>query len=437
MWGGLLVCDIKVVTSRWCAVISADVIVVGSGAGGSTVSYDLVERGLKVMLVDAGRDVSLERAREGYRPILSSIEVQRCMCVGGTTLVSLGNMLITNAIIERFRGLGIDLKNEVDEVYKLMRVTEVPQDKLPPFAMKFMEVAERVGLKARIMPKSIDFSKCVGCGKCAYGCSKDAKYTALDLIEICLQRGLMLLRQFVVEKLYRQQEGVIVEGVINGSRLRAKCKALVLAAGALETPRLLSQIHDDENIGKNLFIDPFVTIGGPYNGPCASNGIQMAAYIDHGDFLLSPHYSGLLQFQLTAKGIDHKSRGLASMMVKVADEGKGVVWPDGVVETHMTKRDLKILGRGVREAEKLLLELGVKEREIVVTHVRGAHPGGTAAISYVVSRDFTINGCDGVFVADASLIPPPLGKPPILLIMSLAIRVAKIVRECLREKLVR
>jgi hypothetical protein len=27
----------------------------------------------------------------------------------------------------------------------------------------------------------------------------------------------------------------------------------------------------------------------------------MAAYIDFGNFLLTPHYSGLLQFQLTAK----------------------------------------------------------------------------------------------------------------------------------------
>jgi len=35
-------------------------------------------------------------------------------------------------------------------------------------------------------------------------------------------------------------------------------------------------------------------------------------------------------------------------------------------------------------------------------------------------------------VADASLIPPPLGKPPILLIMSLAMRVAKRVSEYLR-----
>ncbi|MDH5816055.1 MAG: GMC family oxidoreductase N-terminal domain-containing protein [Candidatus Nezhaarchaeota archaeon] len=417
-------------------MINADVIIIGSGAGGSVASYRLVNQGLKVVLVDAGKYVKPERARESFSPALSSIEVQRCVCVGGTTLVSLGNMLMTNAIIEKFRGFGVDLEDEVKEICKLMRVTKVPQDKLPPFAMRFIDVAEKNGLKVEVMPKSIDFSQCVGCGRCAYGCPKDAKYTALNLIRTSLQRGLILLSGFVVKKLHRLQDEIIVEGVMNGSKIKAKCRALVLAAGALETPRLLSQIHDDERIGKNLFIDPFITLGGPYNGPSAVDGIQMAVYIDYDDFLLSPHYSGLLQFQFAVRGIDHKGKGIASIMIKVADEGKGTVWPDGTIETHMTKRDLRILERGVREAKNLLLELGVKEEEIVATHVRGAHPGGTAAISYVVSRDLTINGCDGVFVADASLIPPPLGKPPILLIMSLAMKVAKRVHEYLQKGLV-
>ncbi|MEM0233518.1 MAG: FAD-dependent oxidoreductase [Candidatus Nezhaarchaeales archaeon] len=415
-------------------MISADVIVVGSGAGGSVVSYNLVNQGFKVVLVDAGGDVGSERARESLHPAISSIEVLRCMCVGGTTLVSLGNMLITNAIIERFKALGMDLEYEVNEVCKLMRVTKVPQDKLPPFANKFIEVAKEGSLRVEIMPKSIDFNQCIGCGKCAYGCPKNAKYTALNLIRMSLQRGLVLLSRFVVKKLHRQHDGVIIEGVMNGSKIRAKCKALVLAAGALETPKLLTQIHDDEKIGRNLFVDPFITLGGPYNGPSAAYGIQMAAYIDYDDFMLSPHYSGLLQFQLAAKGVDHKDRGIASIMIKVADEGKGIVWTNGIIETRMTKRDLKILENGVREAKKLLLELGVKEEEIVATHVRGAHPGGTAAIGYVVSRDLTINGCDGVFVADASLIPPPLGKPPLLLIMSLAMKVAGKVHEYLQKE---
>ena len=413
-------------------MINADVLVVGSGAGGSVTSLELVRRNFKVVLAEAGKDIGLERARSSYRPVVSSIEILKSEGLGGTTLVSMGNMLVTEEVLDRFRGLGVDLTAEVQEVCKLMPVSKVPADKLPMFAKKFVEAAEKIGLRAEVMPKSIDFSKCIGCGRCPYGCPRGAKISALDLIKAGVQRGLKLLTRFRVDKLRRREGIIVAEGLVDGNKLRIECKALVLAAGALETPKLLAQLHDDENVGRNLFVDPFVTVGGPYDGPPSSNGIQMATYIDFGDFLLSPHYTGLLQFQLAAKGVDLKGRGVASIMVKVADEGGGVVWPDGVVETRMTRRDLRVLERGVERAKDLLMELGVRGDEIAVTQVRGAHPGGTAAIGHVVSRDLTIDGCDGVFVADASLIPPPLGKPPILLIMSLAMRVARRVSEYLR-----
>ena len=413
-------------------MINADVLVVGSGAGGSVASLELVRRNFKVVLAEAGEDLDLERAGCSYRPVISSIEILRSEGLGGTTLVSMGNMLVTRDLVERFKGLGVDLTAEVQEVCRLASVSRIPEDKLPPFAKKFIHVAERVGLKAEVMPKSIDFSKCIGCGRCAYGCPTRAKASALDLVKAAVQQGLRLLTRFRVDKLQRRQGEVVAEGFANGARLKVECKALVLAAGALETPKLLAQLHDDEDVGRNLFVDPFVTVGGPYDGPSSSEGIPMAAYIDFGDFLLSPHYSGFLQLQLAIKGVDLKNRGIASIMVKVADEGKGVVWPDEVVEARMTRRDLRALERGVEKAKELLLELGVREGEIAMTHVRGAHPGGTAAIGCVVSRDLTINGCDGVFVADASLIPPPLGKPPILLIASLAMKVAKRVSEYLR-----
>ncbi|MGP3704997.1 MAG: GMC family oxidoreductase N-terminal domain-containing protein [Candidatus Bathyarchaeota archaeon] len=416
-------------------MMNVDVSVVGSGAGGSTVSYKLTRWGFKVALLESSGDVGLEKAHLGYHPTLSPIEILRCKCVGGSTLVSFGNMLTTKALISRFKRLGIDLTAEVDEVCRLMHVANIPPDKLPLFAVKFIEVSKRIGLEARIMPKSIDFIKCVGCGKCAYGCLKNAKYTALDLVRMSVQHGLVLLNRFTVDRLHKSGQGeIVVEGVMMDERVRIKCKALVLAAGAIETPQLLAQLHNDENIGKNLFIDPFVTVGGPYDGPSASNGIPMAAYADCGNFLLSPHYSGLLSSQLTMKGIDHEGKSIASVMVKVADEGRGVVWPDGVVEPYMSRRDIKILEMGIEKAKNLLFELGVKDEDVVLTHVRGAHPGGTAAIGYVVSSDLTINGCDGVFVADASLIPPPLGKPPILLIMALAVKVSKRICEYLGKK---
>lgn len=412
--------------------MKTDVVVIGSGAGGSIVSNELVSQGLKVVLVEKGEDLGLERAYLGSRSTLSSMDLLRCEAVGGTTLLSLGNMFITDAMIKKFKELGVDLTAEVDEVRKLMHVRDIPVGKLPQFAAKFIEVSRGMGLDVKVMQKSIDFSKCIGCSNCVYGCLRDAKRTALDLIRRSVRRGLVLLSSFEANKIYRSQgEEIVVEGSVKSEKLKVNCKVLILAAGALETPRLLSQLHDNDNIGKNLFVDPFLIVGGPYNGPPANEGIQMAAYIDYQDYLLSPNFSGALTFQLSSKKVDHRGKSLASIMVKVGDEGSGRVWPDGIVEIHMTRRDLRVLEKGVKEAKNILSELGVKEEDVVVTPIRGAHPGGTAALGYVVSRDLSISGCDGVFVADASLIPPPLGKPPILLIMALAMKVSKRVCEYL------
>ncbi|MHC1629290.1 MAG: FAD-dependent oxidoreductase [Candidatus Nezhaarchaeales archaeon] len=416
-------------------MISADVVVIGSGAGGSIASLELTRQGFKVILLEEGEKVDLKNSYKSYSSVLSSIEILRAKCLGGSTLVSLGNMMFDDVMLNKLKSHGIDLTEEVRIIRQLMHVTEIPLHMLPPFAMNFINAAEEKGLNPRIMPKSIRYDRCSACGRCAYGCPNNAKYTAVDLIRLGEEQGLNVITGLKVEKIhkYPSNDEIIVEGIRHGEKLRANCRALIIAAGALETPRLLAQIHDNEKIGQNLFIDPFITVGGPYDGPSSNKGIQMAAYVDCGNFLLSPHYSGLLPFQLKVKGVECEGKQIASIMVKIADQGEGRVWSNGIVEARMTKKDLETLKRGIKQAREILIELGVKENEIAITSIRGAHPGGTAAIGYVVSRDLTINSCDGVFVADASLIPPPLGKPPIMLIMALALKVSHRVCEYLRR----
>ena len=376
--------------------------------------------------------MSLGKAYEAYATVKSAIEVLRTKCLGGSSLVSLGNMFINDFIFRKFNDLGLNLKCEVNFVKNLMKVSEVPKSLLSPFTVKFIEVAEKMGLRPRLMPKCIDYTKCTSCGLCSRGCPNEAKYTALNLIEMCEKNGLKVITGFRVEKVALKGGLIEVEGKLNGVKSKVQCRALILAAVALETPRLLMQLCSIDGIGRNLFVDPFVTVGGPYNGASSIEGLQMAAYIDHHDFLIAPHFSGLLLTEFKVKGIDVSRKGIASLMVKIADEGGGRVHEDGSISAVMTEKDWRILRRGVEKAKEILIEMGVREKDIVVTKVRGAHPGGTAAIGRVVSRDLTINDCSSVFVADASLIPPPLGKPPILTIMSLALKVSSKVLECIR-----
>ena len=87
-----------------------------------------------------------------------------------------------------------------------------------------------------------------------------------------------------------------------------------------------------------------------------------------------------------------------------------------------------MIKEGYDKAIKILLKLGVLPESIVATSLKGAHPGGTAAIGEVVNNDFETE-IKGVYVCDASLIPEAPGRPPILTIVAIAKKVAKIVNQ--------
>ena len=84
---------------------------------------------------------------------------------------------------------------------------------------------------------------------------------------------------------------------------------------------------------------------------------------------------------------------------------------------------MKRLAEGSAAAGAILAKAGVDPTTITSTVFRGAHPGGTAAIGEVVDKNLQTE-IEGLYVGDASVIPWAPGKPPILLILALALRLA-------------
>lgn len=112
-------------------------------------------------------------------------------------------------------------------------------------------------------------------------------------------------------------------------------------------------------------------------------------------------------------------------MVKIGDENQGEVRNDGNLVKYLTKKDFRTLSDGVQVALEILEEAGVKPSSIVSTNPRGAHPGGTARIGGFVRAPELETEIEGLFIADASLLPESTGGPPILTIMALAKRIAR------------
>jgi choline dehydrogenase-like flavoprotein len=131
---------------------------------------------------------------------------------------------------------------------------------------------------------------------------------------------------------------------------------------------------------------------------------------------------------LENKGFNANLEDILGIMVKIADESNVKINSDRSVEKPLTERDLGLLKEGYEKSVEVLVEAGVDPSSIVSTPIRGAHPGGTAAIGKVVDNNLETK-IKGLFIADTSVIPQAPGRPPILTVTALAKRLAKIIEE--------
>lgn len=385
-------------------------LVVGSGAGGAAAAQVLAER-YDVTILERGptfKTCGTTDLPAKYYEIMAGgdVEVWQTLCDGGSTMVSLGNAVRT---LEREIGaMGIDLAGEYDYLEKKMGVTEAPPESMGPTTQRLMEAADDAGFEPRPMPKAIDFARCTGCGRCAFGCVTGARWDSRRFL-----KGVRMVNGVTVERVV--QEGGVVKGVqavVDGKPKSIRADKVILSAGAIHTPRILSASSIEA--GNTLFVDPFVTVGGVIKGARQDREMPMAFYSDLGDLVISPHYSVFLREDL--KGA--KTQDMAGLMVKIKDDNIGRILEDGIVKT-LTKGDTARLEKGIVAAKEVLHMAGVKKT--AVTHVRGVHQGGTFPI---MSSDLGTD-IQGLYVADASLLPEAPGKPPMLAVMALARRVAK------------
>ncbi|MBC7127473.1 MAG: GMC family oxidoreductase [Candidatus Methanosuratus sp.] len=383
-----------------------DFIVVGSGAGGATVAKALSEAGRQVLLLEKGVAMKPGSESKAYSVIRSGVEVWVAECLGGTTAVTMGNAVRSSVS----RGL----EPFFEEAERELGVVTMPPEKMGIASREMLQLSgEWVP-----MPKCIDFGKCRSCGSCAYGCPHGAKWSSIRYVEKAERAGCKVMtgtgvRRILVEN--GRAKGVEVEG---GRSFRSG--AVVLAAGAIESPRIL--LRSGVDAGRGLFVDTFVTVGGLKKGAGFNREVGMPFYLKREGYLISPHYSSFLLGLMKGKGIAASPQDIVGLMVKISDEPSGRVTKSSVIKLS-TRSDLVKLEEGKREAKMLLARMGVEEETVVEVHPRGAHPGGTCS-GIVRSVEEPETDVEGLFVSDASVLPGPFGLPPMLTIIALSKRLA-------------
>ncbi|MEG3224841.1 MAG: glucose-methanol-choline oxidoreductase [Methanobacteriales archaeon Met13] len=426
-----------------------DCIVVGTGAGGSTVARELSKKGLKIIMLEKGpshrvgtfsnhiqskklsfNDGSGE-GNQNYDFLNTPGELIYLEGVGGTTPVSLANACYactscySKSATAQFEVHDLELFEELMDASKDLNVNSLPAEMMGPTTHKIWDAAGALDYFMEPMPKFIDFQKCNKCGLCINGCERGAKWDANQFVNEAINAKASLIINLEVVRVKDDQENLKVEAMgPNRNKKVFHAKKVILSAGALQTPHILKNSGIREGVGEGLFADLFITVGG-YLKDCGLNTeIPMGVKSEFGPYFITPHYSAQLVPLVNDKGFDANPEDIVGLMVKIADQANGTVNDDGKINKPLRFEDLNLLKEGYEKCVKILTEIGVDPLSIVSTPIRGAHPGGTAAIGRVVDNNLETE-IKNLYIVDASVIPQAPGRPPILTLTALAKRLAK------------
>ncbi|MGX8694363.1 MAG: GMC family oxidoreductase N-terminal domain-containing protein [Methanobrevibacter sp.] len=395
------------------------VIVVGTGAGGGILAYELTKNNIPVTIIEKGPYIDSKDAFKYYDKYSDDVDLLTTTCVGGASIVAMGNMV--RALDEEFHEFGIDLADAYEYVEGLVGVHQLDDSHIGRGTQAFLDAGQELGLNTFKMPKAIREEDCIQCGKCAWGCPVNAKFSGKDLVDRAVENGATLICDAeVLEVISEDGKACGVTYIKDGNVESIYSNTVILSAGAIGTTLILRK-SGIKDAGQEIFFDPFVSVGGYIKDINFNTEVQMAGLIVGENFVLSPHFSSFIRENIPDEGVEDKD--ILSIMVKTADECRGYVDDDGDVVKVNTINDIRYLAEGVATAGFVLEKAGVDPSTIGSTVYRGAHPGGTAKIGKIVDSNQETE-IKGLFVSDASVLPISPGKPPILTILALSKRLA-------------
>ena len=409
------------------------VVVIGTGAGGAIIAMELAKANIPVTMLEKGPYIESKDSFDYYDmkyydqrfENTNSVDLLKTTCIGGSTIVAAGNGV--RVLEDEFKELGIDLTEEYDEIEELLGIHQMDDAHIGEGTKKFIECANEVGFDAIKMPKFIRDEDCKPCGKCSFGCPRDAKWSSKDFVDIAIENGAELITGAEVTKVSTANKSIkSVEYIQDGEVKTIESDLVVLAAGAIDSAVILQKSGIDA--GNRLFFDPFVSVGGVLKDINFNSETQMNGLAVGKEYILAPHFSSFIAAYLKETNPEIEDKDILSIMVKVPDDMVGTVDADGNVFKFNTIDDIRRLAQGSAAAGAILEKAGVDPTTMTSTVFRGAHPGGTAAIGEVVDKNLKTE-IEGFYVGDASVIPVSPGKPPILLILALALRLANHLKE--------
>jgi choline dehydrogenase-like flavoprotein len=308
-------------------VESADVCVIGSGAGGAVAAAELATGGRSVVVLEQGHhwtredftqredemlpklfeEAGLRQSTDGAYTILQG------RSVGGSTVHNLCYAFRAPDPILRVWREEHGLKELTPEalapsfqrVERNLRVKQILESELNALNRIIRAGAQKLGYSGFVARHNRE--GCIGAGYCILGCAYDAKQSMLiTYVPRASAAGARIYANARAERIeaeggrVRRVLGSVVDedGRARGS-VEVRANVVVLAAGAVASPDLLLRsrlANGSGQVGRNLHLHPSVMLAGFMEEPVhAYRGIPQSYYIDQFiDLERDPHRGYIL-----------------------------------------------------------------------------------------------------------------------------------------------
>lgn len=313
------------------ATLEADVVVIGSGAGGGVTAEILAQAGLAVLIVEEGalhssRDFKMREA-DAYPQLYQesaarktrdkAINILQGRTVGGSTTVNWTSSFRTPpdtlAYWQRQHALSGYSEQAMAPWFAMMEQRlQIGDWPVPPNENNDLlrRGAQVLGIPTAAIRRNVN--GCWNLGYCGMGCPTNAKQSMLvTTIPAALSLGARLLTHARAERLVLQGDRVAslqitaldAQGLApSGVTITVRARHFVLAGGAINSPALLlrSKAPDPHGLlGQRTFLHPTVICAAVFGQRVdAYAGAPQTVYSDH--FLHTQPIDGAIGYKLEA-----------------------------------------------------------------------------------------------------------------------------------------